>query len=156
MYKFGNMEQTESKIKELIDDICQQKNVYLLGLDISGGGRNRQVKIIVDTESGVTLKECQQISKEVNDIFFRKDIYADGYKLEVSSPGVDKPLEHEFEFRKNVGRDLALEYIEGDEILKVTGTLESFSGEQLCLIVGKDSVVVPRANVKHAKVKLKW
>jgi len=150
------MEQSESKTKEYIVDICHTQNVFLLDVDIRGGGKNRQVKVTVDTEKGIMLEKCQQISREIDDIFFRKDIYADGYNLEVSSPGVDKPLQHEFEYRRNIGRDLTVEYLEDDETKKITGELKQFSGSVLHLMVGKDSFNIPLAQVQCTKIKLKW
>lgn len=150
------MEQSELKIKAYISDICLTQNAYLLDVDVRGGGNNRRVKVTIDTEKGITLDKCQQISREIDDIFFRKDIYPDGYNLEVSSPGVDKPLQHEFEYRRNIGRDLTVEYLEDDETKRITGELKQFSGSELHLMVGKDSFKIPLSQVQCTKIKLKW
>ena len=150
------MEQSELKIKEYIADICRTKNAYLLDVDVRGGGNTRQVKVTVDTEKGITLEKCQQISREIDDIFFRKDIYPDGYNLEVSSPGVDKPLQHDFEYIRNIGRDLTVEYLEDDETKKITGELKKFTGSELHLMVGNDSFNIPLLQVQCTKIKLKW
>ena len=150
------MEWSESKIKEYIADICHTQNVYLIDVDVSGGGKSRQVKITVDTEKGITLDECQQISREIGDIFFRKDIYPDGYNLEVTSPGIDKPLQHDFEYTRNIGRDLTVNYMEEDKEKQITGELKQFSGGELHLMVGKESFKIPLSQVRHAKIKLKW
>jgi ribosome maturation factor RimP len=147
---------SESEIRSYIKDICLAENVYLLNVDIIGGGRSRQVKVTVDTDKGITLNQCQHISKEISDLFYRKDIYEDGYNLEVSSPGVDKPLEHDFEYKRNIGRNLSVVYSDGDETKKVTGELKEFSGTDLQLLVGKDKKNIPLAQVQRAKVKLKW
>ena len=147
---------TESEIRSYIKDICQTENVYLLNVDIMGGGRSRQVRVSVDTDDGITLDQCQHISKEISDLFYRKDIYEDGYNLEVSSPGIDKPLEHDFEYKRNIGRNLTVVYLDGDETKKVTGELKEISGTDLHLLVGKDKKNIPLSQVQHAKVKLKW
>ena len=147
---------TESEIRSYIKDICQAENVYLLNVDILGGGRSRQVRVTVDMDDGITLDQCQHLSKEIGDLFYRKDIYEDGYNLEVSSPGIDKPLEHDFEYKRNIGRNLTVVYLDGDETKKVTGELKEFSGTDLHLLVGKDKKNIPLSQVQRAKVKLKW
>jgi len=152
----NNMNITESEIRSYIKDICQAENVHLLNVDIMGGGRSRQVRVTVDTDDGITLDKCQHLSKEIGDLFYRKDIYEDGYNLEVSSPGIDKPLEHEFEYKRNIGRNLTVVYLDGDETKKVTGELKEFSGTALHLLVGKDKKNIPLSQVQRAKVKLKW
>jgi ribosome maturation factor RimP len=152
----NNMNITESEIRSYIKDICQAENVYLLNVDIMGGGRSRQVRVTVDTDDGIKLDQCRHLSKEIGDLFYRKDIYEDGYNLEVSSPGIDKPLEHDFEYKRNIGRNLTVVYLDGDETKKVTGELKEFSGTDLHLLVGKDKKNILLSQVQQAKVKLKW
>ena len=151
-----NMNITESEIRSYIEDICQAENVYLLNVDIMGSGRSRQVRVTVDTDDGITLDKCHHLSKEISDFFYRKDIYEDGYNLEVSSPGIDKTLEHDFEYKRNIGRNLTVVYLDADETKKVTGELKDFSGTDLQLLVGKDKKNIPLSQVQRAKVKLKW
>jgi ribosome maturation factor RimP len=150
------MTNTESEIKSYIKDICQEQDVHLLNVDIMGGGRSRQVRVTVDTNDGITLDQCQLLSNEISDFFYRKDIYEDGYNLEVSSPGIDKPLEHDFEYKRNIGRNLTVVYLDADETKKVTGELKDFSGTKLQLLVGKNKINIPLSHVQRAKVKLKW
>jgi len=146
----------EDKAKDLIEQVCREKGVFLLGVDLKGSGRNRNVKVTLDTEAGITLNECQEISSEISDMFYRKDVFIDGYNLEVSSPGVDKPLEQPFEYKRNIGRNLTVEYQDDNELKKVTGELKEYKDDALNISVGKESLQIPISRVKRAQVKLKW
>ena len=146
----------EDKAKDLIEQVCREKGVFLLGVDLKGSGRNRNVKVTLDTEAGITLNECQEISSEISDMFYRKDVFIDGYNLEVSSPGVDKPLEQPFEYKRNIGRNLTVEYQDNDELKMVTGELKEYKDDALNISVGKESLQIPISRVKRAQVKLKW
>lgn len=154
--KLQIMENSEDKARSIISDICEERNIFLLKADIIGGARNRRVRIICDTEPGITINQCRQLGGAIQDMFLRKDIFADGYEIEVSSPGVDKPLEHAFEYKRNIGRELNVEYDATDEIKHAVGKLVAFDGSVLTLEAKKDTFEIPMAAIKHAKIKLKW
>ena len=92
------MIQTENEIWQLIEPVCKEDNVYLCKVSLHHGGKNLNIKIIVDTDSGITLNQCQDLSKKISDLFYRKDVFEGPYRLEVSSPGLKKPLEKPYEY----------------------------------------------------------
>jgi ribosome maturation factor RimP len=150
------MQDQEHRARKIVEDICRENRIFHLGTDIRGTGRNIAIKVTLDTEQGITLDQCQEISSEISDMFYRKDIFSEGYSLEVSSPGLDKPLEHSFEFRRNIDRDLSVEYREDKEVKNVTGRLTGYEKDILFMSVGKDILQIPVSRVKRARVKLKW
>ena len=60
----------EDKLFELIQPLCNEEKIYLEEVSLHGGGRNRLVKVIVDTESGITLAQCQNLSNKISDMFY--------------------------------------------------------------------------------------
>jgi len=146
----------ETDIRGYIEKICDEQGVYLLDVGIHGGGGSRIIRIIVDTDAGITLRQCEQLSREFSDIFFRKDLFGGNYRLEVTSPGVEKPLEADYEFRRNIGRTLKIEYIDENESKTVTGSLNSFENGRIELETAEGSIYISRNSLKKANVKLKW
>jgi len=153
---FVNMGTLEDKLHNLIIPLCEEKNIYLEDISVLGGGKNTLVKIIVDTESGITLSECQDLSKKVSDIFFRKDIFHGNYQLEVSSPGTNKPLEESFEFRRSIGKELHVNYHEDEEIKSITGKLKDFDGDKITVQQKDNEIFISLTDIEEAKIKLKW
>ena len=146
----------EKEIRTYISDICRAQHVHLLDVSVHGGGRNRIVRIIVDTDKGITLDQCERLSRDVADIFFRRNLFDGNYQLEVTSPGVEKPLEADYEFMRNVGRTVHVEYMQENELRDVTGALKSYQNGQLELETPAGPVHISRDKLKKAKVKLKW
>ena len=92
------MEYLEEKLNGFIRPLCEADHIYLEDISIRGDNKVKVIKIIVDTETGITLNQCEGLSKKISDLFYRKNIIQGDYRLEVSSPGTNKPLEKSFEY----------------------------------------------------------
>jgi ribosome maturation factor RimP len=150
------MASINEKLYELIRPLCEEDGIFLEEVSLHSGGKNRLVKVIVDTEGGITLSQCQDLSKRISDIFFRKDIFKGDYRLEVSSPGTNKPLEKPFEYRRSIGKDLTVAYYQDGEVQSVTGQLSDYDGKTITLKQKKDVISISLLDIKEAKIKLKW
>ena len=140
----------------MIEPICQSENIYLSDVSLHRSSKNTIIKIIVDTENGVTLNQCQELSKKISDIFYRRDLFQNKYRLEVSSPGITKPLEHSYEFKRNIGKQLEVNYIRGEEKCFVTGELLKYTPDAITLKSDKTDLDIPLNDIEEAKIKLKW
>ena len=150
------MELIEDKIYRMMLQLCSENDIYLQDVAVTGAGKNRIIKVIVDTESGITVNECQEMSRKFSDLFYRKNIYNGMYQLEVSSPGTNKPIEFPYEFRRNIGRVIEADYLENIESKKVIGQLVSFDGDFLKVKGKEGNINIPLKQLKCAKVKLQW
>jgi ribosome maturation factor RimP len=153
---FENMGNIEEKLYKLIQPLCDEEGIYLEDLSLHGGGKNRLVKVIVDTESGITLSQCQILSRKISDIFFRKDMFQGDYRLEVSSPGTTKPLRKSFEFRRSIGKELNVNYRKDDENKSITGELLAFDGDKITVQQKNADISISLSDIEEAKIKLKW
>jgi ribosome maturation factor RimP len=140
----------------LLKPLCLEDNFYLNSVSLVGSGKNLVVRVVVDTDAGITLNECQTLSKKISGIFYRKEIFPGGYSLEVTSPGLSKPLEHDFEYKRNIGKELKVNYKEEEDIKTVIGELLTFDDVSIRLKLDDGELVIPRNDIKKAKIKLKW
>ena len=132
-------------------------NFKLIDVSIHGHNKKQNVKVIADTENGITLNECQKLSQEISDIIFRKDLIDGEYRLDVSSPGLDKTLQFDYEFKRNIGRNLIVSYYDGENKLKeVTGEMIEYNDNQICLKKKEQLIEIKQDKIKNAKIKLKW
>ena len=150
------MRSFEEKIFQLIEPICNEDAVYLYKVSLHGSPKNQLIKVVVDTEKGITLGQCQLLSKKISDIFYRKDLIEGNYRLEVTSPGVDKPLVKPFEFMRNIGNTLKVDYRENLEIKSTEGELIAFDGNEITLRCDKKNIMLSIDCIEQAKIKLKW
>jgi ribosome maturation factor RimP len=147
----------EKELKDYIKKCCDGLGIIFVDASIHGHNKKYNIKVIADTEKGITLEECQRLSREISDIIFRKDLINSDYRLDVSSPGVEKPLQHEFEYKRSIGKDLIVNYQDEAGINKeLVGRLINYSNSAIILAQKKDEIKINMNQIIKAKIKLKW
>ena len=125
--------------------------------------QNKRVEIYVDSDSGITFKKCQLLSRYLEAEIDEKGWLGEKYTLEVSSPGITRPLKFARQYPRNIGRKLEVKQLEGEtkigtliEVDEKQITLESKQrikeGKKKKTIVVQD--IIPFDNIKETKVKI--
>ena len=83
---------TEKRIEELIQPTVTEMGYELIDVEFVKEGPNWYLRIFIDKEGGVTIDDCEAVSKTLEKIFDEKDPIEQAYFLEISSPGIDRPL----------------------------------------------------------------
>ena len=94
------------KIDRLVDDILQGRDLYRVETRIRGNQRQPTVDVFIDGDHGVNIDQCAAVSRSLNASIELEGIFVKGFKLDVSSPGLDRPLQLPRQFRRHLGRDL--------------------------------------------------
>lgn len=135
-------------------------DVELVDVEVKGSRGSRVVRLVADAEDGLDVDRIAALSREVGDALDAEDLIAGTYTLEVTSPGVDRPLRSARDLRRNVGRDVRVirtrAAIDRGEKGEVVGTLSAVDDDELTLEVRGDALVVAIDDVDHAKVVLPW
>ncbi len=114
------------------------------------------VRLFIDKEGGVTVDDCADVSRQVSAIFDVEDPIADKYNLEVSSPGLDRPLFTLPQFERYIGQDIAVHLrIPVMERRKWQGKLERIENDMVTLIVDGQEQVLVFGNIQKANVVAK-
>ena len=92
-------------------------------MDISENTRGNFIRVVIDAERPVTLDDTTNLSKKLRNDDELDIRFPDGFRLEVTTPGLDKALESPFQFRKNIDRKLKINFSNGDGTQTITGTL---------------------------------
>lgn len=143
---------TREKLDSLIAAACNAASVSLVEADWFRAGKRKVLRLYIDKPEGVTVSDCACVSRNLSDALDADPDLIDGaYTLEVSSPGLDRPLKTDADFSRNVGRRLRVTRSTGKP---VAGNLKEFNDESLTLeLKGKaGEVVVPRSEILSAKV----
>jgi ribosome maturation factor RimP len=140
----------------LAQQVCDELDFILVEVRIRGDKRQPVFEIFADTEKGITLKECENLTRELQDRIDMDNYFVGNYRLNVSSPGLDRPLVKDFEFRRNIGQLLNIKLESVERIIEITGELKGFDDMSLQLIIDGNSEIINRADVKEAKVKTRW
>ncbi len=120
-------------------------------LEIAGAGRRTGLRVVVDRDGGFGLDDVADLSRDVSAVLDDDDVLPGSYVLEVSSPGVDRPLTLPRHWRRNVDRLVLVEFTEGDA---VTGRVVSASETAAVLDVDGETRDIPYAEITSAKVQV--
>ena len=149
-----------TRVEALAAPVIEDHEVELVEVEVRGAHGSRVVRIVGDAPDGLDLDLIADLSREIGDRLDEDDFIGAKYTLEVSSPGVDRPLRTPTSFRRNIGREVRVvrnrEAIDRGEKGELTGTLDVVDDDGLTLTVGKDTVTVPHGDVDHGKVVLPW
>jgi len=99
-----NLDQTEKMIEALL----KAEGLELIDLEFRKEGRGWVLRIFMDKPGGVTLDDCSEISRELGDQIEVNELIPHSYTLEVSSPGLDRPLKKEKDFLRSIGKLIQL------------------------------------------------
>lgn len=117
---------TKDKIEDIVNDKIADSDVFVVSISV-GSGNN--IKINLDSDSGLGIDECVQISRHVEHTLDRDE---EDFKLDVSSPGVDEGLTMPRQYNKHVGRTLRV--LREGEIKKIEGELVEVGSDQIKLV----------------------
>jgi ribosome maturation factor RimP len=122
-------------------------------VEVVAAGRRRVVRLLVDTESGVSLDEVAEINRAAGTALDGSDVLGEQpYVLEVSSPGVGRPLTQVRHWRRNVGRVVRVKRVDGGE--QVEGRILSVGDDAAVLAVAGAEVRLPYDSVDRAVVQV--
>lgn len=112
------------KIKTLVLNTLERDEVFLDRLELKDKGKKPKLIVFIDKEGGVSLKDCERVSKRLSAALDVADLIPYSYTLDVSSPGLDRPLTGEEDYRRFEGR-LALLHLKEriDGIMQVRGKI---------------------------------
>ena len=123
------------KIAEMVQPVLQTFEGFLVDISISGERGTSIVEVFIDTDQGVTADQCALVSRTVASDLDTLNLIPGRYRLEVSSPGLDRPLKLSRQFRKNIGRRLRVVSQLENIPTEASGTLEEVSATSLTLLI---------------------
>src|SRR5437762_5385474 len=87
-------------LRERLESGAQALGFELVDVELMGGRQNQTLRIYIDSPRGVTVDDCAEVSRQLSAILDVEDPFPGSYRLEVSSPGLDRPLVRPDEFRR--------------------------------------------------------
>ena len=105
----------KEQIEKLVNDNLESEQHFLVDIVISAQKGPKKVLILLDGDEGINIDDCAKLSRKVGLIIEEEQIIEDAYRLEVSSPGLDHPIVLLRQYVKNIGRNVRITTIEGEQ-----------------------------------------
>jgi ribosome maturation factor RimP len=149
------------EILALIEPVAAELELEVLEVEFGGSASRRVLRIYLDSRvegRAVTLADCEAVSRRIGDVLDAHDAVLGRYLLEVSSPGVDRPLRKPAHFERAVGQKVRVRLREPrDGTRTVLGRLERFEGGTLTITTdGGDRVEIRLGEVDRANLRFEF
>ena len=137
------------RIEAVIQPVLRDHGLELVDLEWRAHGPRGVLRVFVDKLGGVALADIERVSREVGDTLDVADLISERYDLEVSSPGLDRPLRKDREFRWALGKRVRCWLADGEE---VAGRLIDVAEDRLVMETEEGAQDVPRGDLRKARL----
>ncbi|MBD7910450.1 MULTISPECIES: ribosome maturation factor RimP [Clostridium] len=147
-----NKDTLAEKIKVLVKPIADELNYELYHVEYIKENGEFYLRIYIDKPEGISLTDCETLSRRVSDMLDVEDPIQDAYYLEVSSPGLNRELYTDDHLKKSVGKEVLISLtsaINGKKSIK--GVLKEIDEESIT-ILSEEELAIPRNKIKHANI----
>ncbi len=155
--KFQMSSLLKSSVIELLSPVLDREGIEFVDVEFQGEGNARTVRILIYKPSGITVRDCQQVSRMVHPILEVHELIDSGVALEVASPGIDRPLVTEADFRRNVGRAVKVETTSAtSESLRLNGIVMDVKDGIVFLDESGKITEIQITTIIRAQIQLMW
>ncbi len=143
------------RVRALAEEAAADLDLYVVDVEVRGFQGSRVVSVFADAESGAGADDLASLSRALSFLLDTEDLVKGRYRLDVSSPGADRPLTDRRQYGRHVGRTLAVTYEAGeDQLVTAEGELQSVTDDAIVLD-GADAEI-PFDSIRDARVVLPW
>jgi ribosome maturation factor RimP len=144
-------------VSELIEPTITEHNIELVDVEYIKAGKVWILRVFIDKKQGVTVLDCQKLSREIEDLIEVHELISDPYTLEVSSPGLDRPLKKEADFLRNKDKQIQLNTYAPIEGRKNFSGIVLDVNDKILFLKNKDNCIeLELANIAQAKLVIEF
>ncbi|MDA9919315.1 ribosome maturation factor RimP [Porticoccaceae bacterium] len=142
------------KLRQLLQPVIEALGCELWGLELQAGGKTKLLRIYIDRAGGaVGVEDCERVSRQSSAVLDVEDVINGEYILEVSSPGMDRPLYELSQYEQFIGEDISLRLrfpYEGRRNFK--GRLTGVDGDEIIVVATDHEFLFPVEGIEKANV----
>ena len=149
--------QLPEPVRQIIEASVAESQAVLVDIVIRGNHRRPVLEVYLDSPGPVTTDVCAGVSRRISTELDGKDLIAEDYRIEVSSPGLDRPLRFLWQYKKHIGRPFRIMRTGADDADAVTGTLVA-AEEDVVVLKDKagNETRLPFGDIREARIVLPW
>lgn len=147
----------DDRVRALAEDAAADGGLYVVDVAVRGRPGGRVVEVFVESETGAGADDLAAMSRRLGFVLDTEEVITGAYRLDVSTPGAERALTDPRQFKRHVGKTLAVRYVldEADE-QATTAELTAADADTITLGDGADALTLPYAAVREARVQLPW
>lgn len=150
------MDLFKENIIRISEKTAETLGFFLIEVVFRGDSRKRIIEVFVDGEKNVSADDLAEISREINKEIEEQELIKEPYRLDISTPGIDRPLKYLKQFPKHINRKFDLTYKVDDGEKNIKAKLLGINGEELTFLSDKNNLIVEFKNIIKAKVLISF
>ncbi len=145
----------EERVRTLVEEVIDE-SMFVVEVIVRGRKGSRVVEVFLDGDEPLSIEALARVSREVGFLLDVEEVIDGKYHLNVSSPGLDRPLSLPRQYKKHVGRTLRVRFRDGENERTVKGKLLETGEDGVVIAAGKEELRIPFTEMVQAKVELPW
>lgn len=141
------------RVQQMLEPVVESLGYELVLLEFSPSTKSGLLRLYIDAPGGITIEDCERVSREVAAVLDVEDPISSGYRLEVSSPGLDRPLVKPAHFERFVNEQARIQLIAPrDGRRRFVGWIRGFRDGAVQLETSEGMVAIPLADIDRARL----
>ncbi len=154
-------EEYEQRAEQLLMPVIQANDFELVDVEYVKEAGTRYLRAYIDKEGGITIDDCELVSRAFGERLDAEDFIEESYVLEVSSPGLGRPLKKEKDFARSIGKDVEVKLFKPLSKEKkekdFLGTLKSYDGTSVTIVQEDgEELTLERSAVALIRLAFEW
>ena len=139
-------------IKEMIEKDIESLGCKVWGLEIFGRRANQTLRIFIDNEQGISLEDCEKVSKHVSKVLDTENDFSENYFLEVSSPGLDRKIFYNEQYKDYIKDNFKVTFLDKENKKTVKGQLDDVYDVGIKLEIKEEVCDIPFSSIIKANL----
>ena len=139
-------------IKEVIEKDIERLGCKVWGLELFGRHSNQTLRIFIDNKDGISVEDCEKVSKHVSKVLDTENDFSERYMLEISSPGLDRKFFYKEQYQEFINESIRVTFFDNDNKKTIKGNLKEVDDISIKLEIKEEIHEIPFSSIIQANL----
>ena len=139
-------------IKEVIEKDIERLGCKVWGLELFGRHSNQTLRIFIDSKDGISVEDCEKVSKHVSKVLDTENDFSEKYMLEISSPGLDRKFFYKEQYQEFINESIRVTFFDNDNKKTIKGNLKEVDDISIKLEIKEEIHEIPFSSIIQANL----
>ena len=139
-------------IKEVIEKDIERLGCKVWGLELFGRHSNQTLRIYIDNKDGISVEDCEKVSKHVSKVLDTENDFSEKYMLEISSPGLDRKFFYKEQYQEFINESIRVTFFDNDNKKTIKGNLKEVHDISIKLEIKEEIHEIPFSSIIQANL----
>lgn len=151
------MAKIDEALEKIALDVCQRHGVYIYETEYKKEGSEYFLRLFIDKEGGVTIEDCENVSREISPLLDNLTFIKEAYIFEVSSPGIDRVLSRDWHFEKVMGEEIEIKlFAPLDGKKEFSGILKGYNDGIITIETDEKEIQIEKQKAASVRLAFKF